>query len=90
MLKISEYTSPYVNKEEYRSISTATIDIDKKINVDDLVKFLRKNGIYDINSYRKLNRNQIRIGLFPFISKEDILKLLEVLNYVFEKVVYYA
>jgi phosphoserine aminotransferase len=85
-----EFTSPYVKEPRYRSLSTATIDIDEKISADKLVKFLRENGIYDINSYRKLNRNQIRIALFPFINKEDVLKLINTLNYIFEKVVSYV
>jgi len=85
-----DFTSPYVKNKKYRSLSTATIDIDEKINAEELVKFLRENGIYDINSYRKLKRNQIRIALFPFINKEDVLKLINTLTYIFEKVMSYV
>ena len=42
-----------------------------------------KNGIYDINSYRKLGRNQIRIGIFPFVDFEDIKKLTRCLEFTF-------
>lgn len=82
----SEFLSPYVKNPEYRSLSVATLDIDEKISADDLVKAFRKNGIFDINSYRKLGRNQIRIGIFPFVDFDDIKKLTQCLDYAFETI----
>lgn len=79
----SEFMTPYVKNPEYRSLSVATLDIDEKIDANDLVKAFRKNGIYDINSYRKLGRNQIRIGIFPFVDFEDIKKLTRCLEFTF-------
>lgn len=82
----SEYMSPYVKNKENRSLSVATLDISEEISADDLVKAFRKNGIYDINSYRKLGRNQIRIGIFPFVAFDDVKKLTQCLDYAFQSI----
>lgn len=82
----SEFLSPYVKAKELRSLSVATIDINEEISADDLVKAFRKNGINDINSYRKLGRNQIRVGIFPFITLDDVKKLTECLDFAFKSV----
>ena len=79
----SKYMSPYVKNIEFRSLSVATLDLADEVNANDLVKAFRKNGIYDINSYRKLGRNQIRIGIFPFVRFDDVKKLTQCLEYTF-------
>jgi len=82
----SKYFNPYVKEPKYRSLSVATLDIIDEIPAIDLVRILRKHGILDINSYRKLGRNQIRIGIFPFIEKSDIEKLTQSINYALKSV----
>lgn len=82
----SKYMSPYVKNVEFRSLSVATLDLVDEISANDLVKAFRKNGIYDINSYRKLGRNQIRIGIFPFVTFEDVKKLTQCLEYTFQSI----
>ncbi|MFN8672888.1 MAG: aminotransferase class V-fold PLP-dependent enzyme [Candidatus Sericytochromatia bacterium] len=81
----SKFLSPYVKDEKLRSLSVATIDIVDEVSADDLVSAFRKNGIFDINSYRKLNRNQIRIGIFPFVSYDDLKKLTECFDFAFSQ-----
>jgi len=79
------YLSCFIKEEQFRSISVATIDIDKSINADDLENKLSELGIiFDINGYRKLNRNQIRISLFHNITLDNIIKLTEVISYAIE------
>src|SRR5690606_5680261 len=70
------YLSCYVSDERYRSIAVATIDVDPQYNVSELCQVFRKRGwAYDIEGYRKLGRNQFRIGLFHNISLDDLKKL---------------
>ncbi len=82
----SKFMSPYVKNPEYRSLSVATLDVVDEISADNLVKAFRKSGIVDINSYRKLGRNQIRVGIFPFVEMDDVKKLTECLDYAFKSI----
>ena len=45
---------------------------------------LRDNGIVDVNGYRKLGRNQLRIGVFPSVEPSDVEALLACIDYVVE------
>ncbi len=45
---------------------------------------LRANGILDIEPYRKLGRNQLRIGMFPAIDAEDITRLTGAIDWVLD------
>lgn len=65
----------------------AYIDIDSKFNVDDLTKMLRDQNIaYDIDGYRKLGRNQLRISMFHNVSFENLEKLTKVISLAIESV----
>lgn len=80
-----KYLSPYVSNEKFRSISVATIDIDEKYNAYDLADKLRQlNIVYDIEGYRKLERNQLRISLFHNVDYEDLVKLTEIISFAIE------
>jgi phosphoserine aminotransferase len=79
------YLSAYVKEEKYRSKAVATIDVDDKYPVDDMLKVLRSEKIaYDIDAYRKLGRNQFRISMFHNIKIEDLKKLTEVISMMIE------
>ena len=67
----SDAASPFVQVESERSKVVATIDFDESIDADTLVEVLRRNGILDVGGYRKLGRNQLRIGMFPAIDPAD-------------------
>ena len=43
---------------------------------------LRANGIVDTDSYRKLGRNQLRIGMFPAIEPDDVAALTACIDHV--------
>ncbi len=80
-----EYLSCFVSEKDSRSISVATIDVDDKYSVDDLEVMLAKNEVaYDIGSYRKLGRNQLRISTFHNISFEDLEKLIQIISLAIE------
>jgi phosphoserine aminotransferase len=75
------YLSAYIKEEKFRSHAVATIDVDDKYSVDDLASSLRKQKVvYDIESYRKLGRNQLRISLFHNVSFENIVKLTKIID----------
>jgi len=46
---------------------------------------LRANGIVDTEPYRKLGRNQLRIGMFPAVDPDDVEALTVCIDTVVEK-----
>ena len=78
----SEYATPFVGEPAHRSQVVGTIDFDEKIDAAKVAKTLRANGILDTEPYRKLGRNQLRIGMFPAIEPEDITQLTRAIDYV--------
>ena len=47
---------------------------------------LRANGIVDVEPYRKLGRNQLRVGMFPAVDPEDVKALTTCIDWVVENV----
>ncbi len=79
------YLNAYVKEEKYRSNAVATIDVDDKIPVEQLLKKLEQEKVvYGIDAYRKLGRNQFRIALFHNITLEDTQKLTSLLSAAIE------
>lgn len=79
------YLSCFIEEKEFRSVAVATIDVDPKVNVDDVIKFLEKKKlVYGIDGYRKLGRNQFRISMFHNISFDDLEKLTKLLSLIIE------
>lgn len=79
------YLSPFIKENQFRSQAVATIDVDDKFKVDDLAKVLREQKVaYDIESYRKLNRNQLRIALFHNVELENLEKLMKIISMAIE------
>lgn len=68
--------TPFVSVAEHRSQVVATIDFDDTIDASAISAMLRDNGIVDIDPYRKLGRNQLRIATFTAIEPNDIRLLL--------------
>jgi phosphoserine aminotransferase len=81
------WTTPFVADPGQRSEVVATIDIalpaDGGADANDICAALRANGIVDTDSYRKLGRNQLRIGLFPAIDPDDVRALTACIDVVF-------
>jgi len=71
----------YVKDSSARSKTVCTINIDKSIPYDQLTKHLRKFGVLDIDAYRNLGENQIRVSIFPNVSNEDLVKLTKCVDY---------
>ena len=80
----SAYATPFVADIAQRSAVVGTIDLDESIRADDVCAALRANGIVDTDSYRKLGRNQLRIGMFPSVVPDDVALLTGCIDYVVE------
>lgn len=72
--------TPFVKDPAYRSPVVATVDFAEEVDTKGILQRLRENGVLDIDSYRSLGRNQFRIGAFPAIDTEDIVKLLQCID----------
>jgi len=75
---------PFVVDPAQRSAVVGTIDLDDSVRADDVCAALRVNGIVDTDSYRKLGRNQLRIGMFPAVEPDDVVSLTHCIDYVVE------
>jgi phosphoserine aminotransferase len=77
--------TPFVADPLQRSQVVGTIDFDEAVQATDLSAALRANGIVDTDSYRKLGRNQLRIGMFPAVDPADVQALTACIDYVVER-----
>jgi phosphoserine aminotransferase len=80
----SRFATPFVQKPSERSPVNATIDFEG-VQADDIAAALRANGIVDVESYRKLGRNQLRIAMFPAIEPDDIEILTHAIDHIVER-----
>lgn len=78
----SEFASPFVQKPAMRSHVVATIDFDDSVDALGIAGILRANGVVDTDPYRKLGRNQLRIGLFPAIDAADVAALCSCIDWI--------
>ncbi len=69
------YTTPFVTDPAARSQVVGTIDFDDAVNAAAVAKTLRANGIVDVEPYRKLGRNQLRVAMFPAVDPDDVSAL---------------
>jgi phosphoserine aminotransferase len=79
------YTTPFVTDPAQRSAVVGTIDFDTAVDATAVSAILRSNGIVDTDSYRKLGRNQLRIGMFPAVDPADVQALTACIDYVAER-----
>ncbi|TQN37627.1 phosphoserine aminotransferase [Blastococcus colisei] len=81
----SEYATPFVADPAHRSLVVGTIDFADSVDAAALAKTLRANGIVDVEPYRKLGRNQLRVGMFPAVDPDDVTALTACIDYVVER-----
>ena len=79
-----EEITPFVADEQYRSQVVVTLDVDESIDATAITAALRRMGIVDIEPYRKLGRNQLRIAVFPSVPTSDVEALIAVLEYLLD------
>ena len=78
----TSWTTPYVADPAARSQVVGTIDLDDAIDAAAVAKTLRANGIVDVEPYRKLGRNQLRVAMFPAVDPEDVTTLTRAIDHV--------
>jgi phosphoserine aminotransferase len=80
-----DYATPFVQDPAKRSLVVGTVDFDDAVDAAQVAKTLRANGIVDVEPYRKLGRNQLRVAMFPAVETEDVKALTACIDYVVEK-----
>jgi phosphoserine aminotransferase len=79
------YTQPFVADPAKRSQVIGTIDFSDEVDAAAVAATLRANGIVDIEPYRKLGRNQLRVAMFPAIEPDDVEALTACIDWVVER-----
>ncbi|SDN38691.1 phosphoserine transaminase [Allokutzneria albata] len=82
----AEFASPFVTEPGHRSHVVGTIDFADSVDAATVAKVLRANGIVDVEPYRKLGRNQLRVAMFPAIDPDDVTALTRCVDWVVEKI----
>ena len=77
----SAYASPFVPNPADRSLVVGTIDLDG-VDAADVTAVLRDNGVVDVAGYRGLNRNQLRIAMYPAVEPTDVQALTRCIDYI--------
>jgi phosphoserine aminotransferase len=80
----SDLATPFVADPAKRSLVVGTIDFDDQVDAAALAATFRANGIVDTEPYRKLGRNQLRIGMFPAVEPADVEALTACIDWVLE------
>jgi phosphoserine aminotransferase len=65
-----------------RSSTVATVDLDPSVSAATVAAVLRANGVVDTEPYRKLGRNQLRIGMYPAVEPDDLETLTRAIDHV--------
>ncbi|UEJ83417.1 phosphoserine transaminase [Brachybacterium halotolerans subsp. kimchii] len=79
-----EEVSPFVADPALRSQVVTTLDLADDVDAAGIASLLRSRGIVDIEPYRKLGRNQLRIATFPAVPESDVRSLIAVLDHVLD------
>ena len=82
----SSYAECFVANPEHRSQVVCTVDFAEQVDAMEVSKVLRANGIVDVDPYRKLGRNQLRIATFTSIDITDVERLTAAIDYVVERI----
>ncbi|MDT5281973.1 MAG: phosphoserine aminotransferase, partial [Mycobacterium sp.] len=81
----STFATPFVTDPELRSQVVGTVDFSDAVDAGAVATILRANGIVDTEPYRKLGRNQLRVGMFPAVEPDDVSALTQCIDWVVER-----
>lgn len=81
----ASYATPFVSDPALRSQVVGTVDFSDDVDAAAVAKILRANGIVDTEPYRKLGRNQLRVGMFPAVEPDDVSALTACVDYVVQR-----
>jgi phosphoserine aminotransferase len=79
------HATPFVADPAKRSLVVGTIDFDNGVDAAAVAATLRANGIVDVEPYRKLGRNQLRVAMFPATDPADVQALTACIDWVLEE-----
>lgn len=78
------HLTPFVSNAQWRSPVVVTVDCDDTVDAARVCRILRANGVVDVEPYRKLGRNQLRIGTFPSVESRDVRALTQCVDWVID------
>ncbi len=81
----SAFATPFVTDPELRSQVVGTVDFTDAVDAAAVAATLRANGVVDTEPYRKLGRNQLRVGMFPAVEPDDVSALTACIDWVVER-----
>jgi phosphoserine aminotransferase len=84
-VEASDFAQPFVADPANRSLVVGTVDFDESVDAAAVAGTLRANGVVDTEPYRKLGRNQLRIGMFPAVEPDDVRALTGCIDFVVEQ-----
>jgi phosphoserine aminotransferase len=79
------YTQPFVADPAKRSQVVGTVDFSDDVDAAAVAATLRANGIVDVEPYRKLGRNQLRVAMFPAVEPDDVTALTACIDWIVER-----
>ena len=80
----SSYAAPFVTDPAHRSLVVGTVELDPAIDRNAVMSHLRDNGIVDVDAYRGVGANQLRIAMYPAVDAADVTALTHCIDYVVE------
>ncbi len=76
------WTTPFVTDPAARSQVVGTIDVADGIDATTITSVLRRHGVVDVEPYRKLGRNQLRVAMFPAVDPADVSALIACVDHI--------
>lgn len=80
-----DWATPFVAEPAARSSVVGTVDLDPSVDHAVVCQVLRRHGVVDVEPYRRLGRNQIRVAMFPAIDPADVEALTACVDHVVER-----
>jgi len=81
----SSYARPFVTDAAHRSLVVGTVELDEGIDRVAVMDVLRQNGIVDVDAYRGIGTNQLRIAMYPAVDADDVQALTHCIDWVVER-----
>jgi phosphoserine aminotransferase len=81
----SAFATPFVTDPARRSLVVGTIDFDEGVDASQIAATLRANGVVDVEPYRKLGRNQLRVAMYPAVEPGDVQALTACIDWVADR-----
>ena len=77
-----DWATPFVTDPALRSHVVGTVDLDPAVDAAAVSAVLRAHGVVDVDPYRKLGRNQLRVAMFPAVDPSDVQALTACVDHV--------